>query len=182
MRVYFVGAHSVGKTTLARQVSKKYNLPLITEVARSILSKNETSLNSLRTDINLVNEYQDAVFRRQIEEESKFEDNFVSDRCFDFLAYAGQHTTILKEIIESDEMKKYIKSLMKKDSFIFFVRPSKVTMKNDGVREDVNWDGIITIDAMIKFVLEMFKIRYYQINFDNMQERLRLIEAVLSNG
>ena len=33
MRIYFVGSHATGKTTLCRFVSRRYGLPMITEVA-----------------------------------------------------------------------------------------------------------------------------------------------------
>ena len=32
-RIYFVGAHSTGKTTMARWVRDRYGLPMIAEVA-----------------------------------------------------------------------------------------------------------------------------------------------------
>lgn len=53
-------------------------------------------------------------------------------------------------------------------------------MRADGVRESLNWDGAVAIDAQIKFLYEMFGIRYFQINTDNMQERIRLIDSVIS--
>ena len=92
MRIYFIGAHASGKTTLARYTSNKTELPLLTEVARTILAEKELSIDTLRANINVVNEYQTDIFYRQIEEEKKHE-NFVSDRSFDCLAYAAQHST-----------------------------------------------------------------------------------------
>src|SRR4051812_49967942 len=65
MRIYFVGAHATGKTTITRYVSRKFGLPMITEVARAVLAELETSLDSLRTDIDLVAEYQRRGFERQ---------------------------------------------------------------------------------------------------------------------
>lgn len=179
MKVYFVGAHSTGKTTCARYVSEKHNLPMITEVARQILSEKELHLDSLRYDLNLVDDYQSQVFFRQIEKESEHI-NFVSDRSFDGLAYAAQHSRILPKLINSPELKAYLEILKEPGSFIFFVRPSKATLKADGVRETINWDGVIAIDSMIKLFLEMWELRYFQINIDNMQERVRLIDNVLS--
>ena len=35
-RIYFVGAHSTGKTTLARWVRDRFDLPMIAEVGASI--------------------------------------------------------------------------------------------------------------------------------------------------
>ena len=66
MRIYFVGSHATGKTTLCRFVSRRYGLPMITEVARAVLAEMEASLETLRTDMTLVGEYQKRVFARQI--------------------------------------------------------------------------------------------------------------------
>lgn len=179
MKVYFVGAHSTGKTTCARYVSEQYKVPMITEVARQILSEKELHLDSLRTNLDLVDDYQKSIFYRQIEEEKKAE-SYVSDRSFDCLAYAAQHSRILAELLSTEELKAYLKILNSPDAFIFFVRPSKATLRADGVRESLNWDGVVSIDAQIKFMLEMFRLRYFQINIDNMQERTRLIDSILS--
>ncbi len=178
MKVYFVGSHSTGKTTCARYVSERWRLPMITEVARAVLSEKELHLDSLRYDMNLVDDYQNSIFKRQLDEERKHP-IFVSDRSFDCLAYAAQHTRILPDLINSSELKGYLDKLRQPDSFIFFVRPSKATLKADGVRETINWDGIVSIDSMVKFMLEMWNLRYFQINMDNMQERVHLIDAVL---
>jgi nicotinamide riboside kinase len=179
MKVYFVGSHSTGKTTCARYISEKYQLPMITEVARMILSEKEQQIDSMRYDLDLVDEYQQQIFSRQLAEESKY-DTFVSDRSFDHLAYAAQHTRILSKLIHSTELHTYLETLHSPDSFIFFVRPSKATLKDDGVRESLTWDGVISIDSKIHLLLEMFSLRYFQINTDNMQERVRLMESVLS--
>jgi len=179
MKVYFVGSHSVGKTTLARHVSETYNLPMITEVARMVLSEKELHLDSLRHDIKLVNDYQTQIFYRQLKEEEK-EEKFVSDRSFDCLAYAAQHTYILPDLLYSPDLTTYLEKLREPDTFIFFVRPSKATLRSDGVREQISWDGIIAIDAYIKFMLQMWQLRHFQINMDNMQERVQMINAVLS--
>jgi hypothetical protein len=179
MKVYFVGSHSTGKTTCARYVSEKHGLPMITEVARMILSEKELHLDSLRTDLKVVDDYQMQIFKRQIEEEQKYKD-FVSDRSFDCLAYAAQHSRVLPAALKSEELVSYLENLRHRDSFIFFVRPSKATLKADGVRESLTWDGVVAIDAKIKFMLEMWELRYFQISMDNMQERARLVDSVLS--
>jgi cytidylate kinase len=178
MKVYIAGSHSCGKTTLAHYISKKYNLPMISEVARQVLSERELHIDSLRHNLDLVDSYQAEVFYRQLKEESKH-DSFVSDRTIDNLAYAAQHSRILPKLLVSEELQTYVSKLRENDSTIFFVRPSKVTLKMDGVRESLTWDGVIAIDAMVKFLLEMYRLPYYQINMDNMQERVRLIDTVL---
>lgn len=179
MRVYFVGSHSTGKTTCARYVSEKYKLPMITEVARAVLSEKELHLDTLRYDVKLVNDYQGAIFHRQLEEEAKHTE-YVSDRSFDCLAYSAQHSTIFSDLLKTPQLETYLDTLRSRESFIFFVRPSKATLKADGVRESINWDGVVAIDSMVKLMLEMWDLRYFQINVENMQERVRLIDSILS--
>src|SRR5262249_34393067 len=86
VRIYFVGSHATGKTTLCRYVSRRYGLPMISEVARAVLAEMETSFDALRTDMDLVAEYQERVFQRQVAIEKQHEGRFVSDRAFDNVA------------------------------------------------------------------------------------------------
>lgn len=179
MKVYFSGAHSSGKTTCARYVSEKYNLPLISEVARMVLSEKEMRVDVLRYDIDLVDKYQSQVFYRQLVEEAKYND-YVSDRSgIDALAYSCEHARILPQLLGSGELQAYLPILGAPDSIIFFVKPCRATLAQDGVREPINWDGIVAIDAQIKLFYEMYKIRYFQINTESMSERVRLIDSVL---
>ncbi len=178
MKVYICGAHSCGKSTLARYVSQKYDLPMINETARIILSEQELQIDTLRYDLDTVDKYQQQVFERQILEEQKYS-SFVSDRSIiDVLAYSGQHARILTQLVEL--AKPHLSILHEPDSFIFFVRPSRATLKADGVRESLTWDGVVAIDAQIKLFIQMFNLRYFQINTDSMQERTQFIDAVLS--
>src|ERR671936_71369 len=108
MRIYFVGSHATGKTTMTRYVSRRYGLPMITEVARAVLAELETSLDALRTDMDLVAEYQRRVFERQVAVEKMQGSGFVSDRAFDNLAYAAEHTLVLADLINTDEYKRYM--------------------------------------------------------------------------
>ena len=123
---------------------------MVTEVARMVLSEKELQLDSLRYDMKTVDDYQSQVFFRQLIEENKY-DKFVSDRsAIDSLAYSAQHTRVLPSLLNSLELKEYLPILKKPDSFIFFVKPSKVTLKADGVREVINWEAAVAIDAQIK--------------------------------
>jgi dephospho-CoA kinase len=179
MKIYFIGSQSVGKTTLARYVANKYKLTMLPEVARQILAEKELKLDLLRTNLDIVDDFQWEIFTRQIQQETKYS-KFVSDRSFDCIAYAAQHSTITSKIIKSDNFKKYINSLKESNVIIFFVRPCKETLCNDGVRENVTWDGVVAIDAMIKILCKMFDIKVFQINSANMQERTDYIDSVLS--
>lgn len=181
MKVYFTGSHSSGKSTLARYVSDKYELRLLPECARMVLSEMELQVDVLRSDIDLVNIYQTKVFYRQIEEEKSQQGDFVSDRsAIDCLAYCGQHSTILLTVMRDSGLEPYLEKLRDPNSILFFVRPSRATLKADGVRESLTWDGIVAIDAQIKLLLELFGLRYFQISAESMQERIRLVDSVLS--
>lgn len=181
MKVYFIGAHSTGKTTLSRYVARKYGIPLLPEVARLVLAERELSMDSLRMDLDVVDSFQKEIFVRQMATEKEVR-AFVSDRCFDNLAYAAQHSTILKDILEMDSLSDYVERMRSPSVFIFFVRPSRATMREDGVREQVDWEEVLRIDAMIKFMLEMWGLRYFLVATPGMQERARLVDAVLSGA
>lgn len=179
MRIYFIGSHSSGKSTLARYTSERYRLPLLTEVAQTILAEKELQVDTLRTDLNVVDAYQIDILQRQIQEEQK-QPSFVSDRSLDCVAYAAQHSRVLSSLLDSLSFKQYIETLRKNDVVLFFVRPCKETLRNDGVRESIDWDGIVAIDAMVKFLLRMYDLHYFEINTSSMMERAHMIDSVLA--
>ncbi len=180
MRIYFVGSHATGKTTLCRYVSRRFGLPMITEVARAVLAEMESSLDALRTDMELVAEYQDRVFGRQVAIEKMHAGAFVSDRAFDNLAYAAEHTTVVAELMGDQRFKDYIRWVS--EGTVFFLRPHRDLLKEDGVRAGVSWESVLRIDGMIKLLLEQHRIPYLPIESVSMQERVRAVEFVLGRG
>jgi predicted ATPase len=176
-RIYLVGAHSTGKTTLARWVRDTYGLPMISEVARGVLAEMEARLDSLRTDVELVNRYQREVFERQIEAEAQQAGAFVSDRAFCNLAYAAQHSTILADIARDMRLADYMESV--RGGVVFYLRPHRELLAQDGVRAGVEWEEVLRIDGMVKMLLEMFGVSYIPVESLPMQERIRLVENVL---
>ena len=181
MRIYFVGSHATGKTTMTRWVSRRYGLPMITEVARAVLAELEIDLDSLRTDMERVSDYQRRVFERQIAIERLQEKGFVSDRAFDNLAYAAEHALVLGEIMSGqsgEDVRKYMEWVG--EGLVFFVRPHRSLLKEDGVRAGVDWDSVVRIDGMVKLLLEQYRIRYMPIDTPSMQERVRAVEFVLA--
>lgn len=177
LRVYFVGCESSGKTTLARWVAHRYGLPLVTEVARSVLAEMEIKLDVLRADIDLTNDFQSRVFKRQILAERDQPGAFVSDRAFDNLAYAAQHSTVLSDVIKSAEAREYMRWVS--GGIVLFVRPQRELIRDDGVRAGLNWDAVLRIDGMIKLMLEQFEIPYLPLDTPSMQERVRTVEFVM---
>jgi len=178
LRIYLVGAHATGKTTLARWIRDHYGIPMISEVARSVLAEMEAQLDLLRSNIDLVNRYQREVFVRQIEAERAHAGGFVSDRAFCNLAYACHHATILGSIAGDPRLLEYMESV--RSGLVFFLRPHKELVVDDGVRAGLEWEEVVRIDGMVKLMLEMFSVPYIPVESLAMQERVRLVERVLA--
>jgi nicotinamide riboside kinase len=177
LRIYMVGAHATGKTTLARWVRDHYGVPMIAEVARGVLAEMEAKLDTLRTDIELVNRYQREVFQRQIDGEQKIQGPFVSDRAFCNLAYAAHHSTILGEVFRDRRLAEYMNWV--RQGVVFFLRPHRELVIADGVRAGLEWEEVLRIDGMVKLLLEVFDVPYIPVESLSMQERVRLVERVL---
>ena len=180
MRIYFVGSHATGKTTLCRYVSRRYQLPMITEVARAVLAEHETSLDHLRTDMDAVAEYQERVFARQVAIEKLHDGRFVSDRAFDNLAYAAEHTTVVADMMSDQRFRDYMSWVAQ--GTVFFLRPHPSLLREDGTRAGVSWDSVLRIDGMVKLLLELHRVSYLPIESVSMQERVRAVEFVLGRA
>lgn len=178
MRIYFVGSHATGKTTLCRHISRHYGLPMISEVARAVLAEMETGLDALRTDMDLVSDYQERVFARQVAVERMHDGRFVSDRAFDNLAYVAEHTTNAFAMLNDQRFRDYMRWVS--EGIVFFLRPHPSLLKEDGVRAGVSWDSVVRIDGMVKFMLEQYGLPYLPIESVSMQERVRAVEFVLA--
>lgn len=176
-RIYFVGAHATGKTTMARYVSERYHLPLISEVARAVLAEMEISLDQIRSNLDTVNRYQFEVFRRQIREERLAGSGFVSDRAFCNLAYAADHSTIMADLVRDPTLAAYMKWVG--EGLVFFVRPHPDLVQADGVRAGLRWEDVVRVDGMVKLLLEMYGIPYVTIATLPQQERARLVDELI---
>ncbi|MCB9878650.1 MAG: ATP-binding protein [Planctomycetes bacterium] len=176
-RIYLVGAHATGKTTLARWIRDRYQVPMIAEVARGVLAEMEEQLESLRTDIDLVDRYQREVFQRQIDAEHAVDGAFVSDRAFCNLAYAAHHSSILGRIFRDPQLPEYMRWV--RQGIVFFLRPHKELVRADGVRAGLEWEEVVRIDGMVKLLLEQFDVPYVPVASLSMQERVRLVQRVL---
>lgn len=176
MRIYLCGSHSTGKTELARRIAKVYNLPLVCEVARQVLAETEAPLATLHADLDRAAAYQREVFRRQVRAEEG-QTIFVSDRSFDNLSYAASHTTALFDIADPTILNPYLDKV--RTSLVFFCRPERELLAEDGVRVDVSWESAIRVDAMVQLMLEQWAIPYVPVRGTDRVERWRLVSAVV---
>lgn len=178
LRVYLLGAHSTGKTTLARRIADVFGLTIVTEVARTVLAESSTTLPALRIDLDRTKAYQMEVAKRQVIAENVAGPRFVSDRACDNLAYAALHTTALREILQELDVEKYMQRLRGPHAAVFFVRPHPSLVKVDGTRT-VDWDEILQLDGMIRWLLEAHDVNYVSLSTPSMVDRWRTVLAVL---
>ena len=178
MRIYFVGAHSTGKTTLARWAAGQYRLPLVSEVVRTVLAEREIPLERLKTQVDLHGEVQQEIFERQQRAEELMEGGYVSDRAVDNLVYAAEGTFIASRLFRSESFQRYVEHV--RGGIVFFTRPDRRLVADDGMRDDVCWESVLRIDGAVKTLLEILDLPYVPITPASMQERLRIVEAVVA--
>ena len=177
-RIYFMGAQSTGKTTLASWLSGELMLPLLPEVARGVARQMKKSIEEIRKSEELVNEFQERIFLTQCEQESFLQDiGFVSDRGLDNLAYAAEHTNALHDILRrnTEIFREAVHRLA--NSTVFFIRPEKAVLTDDGERPDADleWESVVRIDSMIKFTLQYFGIEYHEITWLDLDARKKFV-------
>lgn len=182
-RFYFVGSHGTGKTTISKAVQKMYGLPLIEELARKELEKNNLTLEGLRADMQAVKRYQTILWHAQIREEAVYETNnqsFLSDRSFDNLAYWIEYAFGISTIIQSKEFIDYIQKLKQPNTTVFFVRPEASFIRDDGIRSrlELGMEDVGRIDGIIRAMLEIWSINYIPVKGTNLKDRLLMVMPI----
>ena len=184
MRIYFVGSHATGKTTMTRWVSRRYGLPMITEVARAVPRRARDQLRHAAHRYGARRGYQRRVFERQIAIERMQDKGFVSGPRVPTtwpICRRARHGPRRhhgrRQRHRSAQLHGWVSN-----GLVFFVRPHRSLLKEDGVRAGVDWDSVVRIDGMVKLLLEQFRIRYLPIDTPSMQERIRTVEFVLAPG
>jgi len=185
LRIAFVGGQSTGKSTLARWAKNNYQLPMINEVARQVLGELETNFTTLHSDLNATTAYQQEVFKRQVQVSLAHAGGYVSDRAHDNLAYAADAADNYSSIVSDPSLGKYLDHL--EDVIIFFVRPHKSLLKDDGVRAPIKWRDVLRIDGIIKMILRSLVVpktgkplRYFEITSPILLDRVELVRNVVA--
>ncbi len=175
-KISITGAHSVGKTTLAKAIARHTGLPLIGEMARLVSARMEVPLDKLRIDLDAADLFQDAVFKEQVASEAAHDaSGFVADRCCDFLAYSAQTCRTTEKVSKSQDFIDYVTSL-KEDPrrIVFFVRPHESLLKPDGFRAaaDLSSQSVWQTDGQVMMLLRMHGIRYHEVSMVGMRDRV----------
>ncbi len=184
LRIAFIGAHGTGKTTLAKVVSEKLNLPLIAEGVREkmVYYKNEGyDKYDLDHYGGVFQLFQDELLIERLFEENE-KVHFISDRStIDNFAYYATNQ-ICKPLSEKTfKAYEYLcLSQSKKYSHLFLV-PVSFPAVADGVRE-TTYQSQIIIENFIRGFCEKNNIRYIEIdtNCNTVEERVKFVLDVVN--
>lgn len=182
MRMYLIGAHSTGKTTILEHILDRYEINAIKETAREIIPKYGGDLEEIRSNLDMTKKFQRDILQQQIEKEKRTNKPFIADRGLDILAYFAEHTKDLSNITKKDYVIEYIESYKEDDVITIFVRPHESLIKEDGIRENLSKKDLYRIDGSIKFMLEYFNIDYITLDSKHLNERIRLVEKILRHN
>lgn len=153
MKIAIIGSQSVGKSTLAGELSKRLNLPLITELARrwNIEKVAQTELIHIQKEL----------LKLQIQEENH-NGQFISDRStIDNLAYWLHNVS---PIVDKEENCFYIKTALdnvKNYSHIFLLTPEFYPV-DDGFR-NTNIIYQLQIAEVVHTILRLYNIPHYRL-------------------
>lgn len=152
-KIAIIGSQSVGKSTLARELSNRLDTPLITELARKWDIEKATQTELIDIQKNLLN--------LQIEEERKHE-QFVSDRStIDNMAYWLHNVS---PIVDREENEIYVNTALdnvKNYSSIFLLSPEFYPV-NDGFRS-TNLIYQLQIHEVIVTILNIFNVPHIKL-------------------
>lgn len=180
-RIYFTGAQSTGKTTLAGLVADRYGLPMVTGAARREQDREGKTLDEIRADPTAVDRFQLAIFEGQLSAEEAAQGGFVADRAFDSMCYAAQHSSVASVVYRDPRFHQYIDRLRHPNVRVFFVRPQRNMLINDHHRSanDLTWEAMCRFDAQLQLLLEMFGVPYVPVSCFLLKDRARVVYGVL---
>lgn len=152
MKIAVVGSHGVGKTTLAKGLSKVLKYPILPDIAREAFRKGFTINEKTPPENQLW------ILCKQMEYEKKLKDNFIADKTlFDNIVYSRKifsdkyFLTLIEDIV---------RKIAKYDIYLYI--PIEIPLKNDKVRSpDLNFQRMI--DEEYTLLLKDLKVKYYEI-------------------
>ena len=173
-RIAIVGSFSTGKTTLAEDLARRLELPLLPEVAREVVAL------GFKLDKDATPETETLIFLRQYNNELSTPE-FVGDRSLiDVMAYAGwvlDNQPRRKESALWDECLRLAERRLRTSYSHVFYLPIEFPIVLDGLRPD-DPDFQKDIDHRILSLLASHDIEYETVT-GSVEERLTKIEAAL---
>lgn len=176
-RIAIVGSFSTGKTTLAEELARYLDLPLLPETAREVVDL------GFKLDKDATPETEALIFLKQYNNELSTSD-FVGDRSLvDVMAYAGwvlDNQPRCKETALWDECVKLAERRLRGNYTHVFYLPIEFPIVLDGLRPD-DPDFQAEIDRRVIRILRSHDIDYLTLT-GSVQERMEQIEKVLAES
>ncbi|CAG8513939.1 18119_t:CDS:1 [Dentiscutata erythropus] len=183
-KVVFVGAHSVGKTTLARFIKNKMNGILVSEIARTLIKELNLNADILRNDPDKSLEFQASIIKAQCAKEEEIEHEFaILDRsALDALVYAQTFCgKRWNELLDMEETNKCLERYRQKNKYmIFLIEPQKECLRADGVRMmPTDYEDWISFSESFKNIMNEYNIEFNAINVLDINQRYSIIRNAL---
>jgi len=172
MKIALVGTEGTGKTTLAKAVSEKYNIPYVDECAR-IISK-ETGIKVREDNSDKLYEFQIKCLEMKLKEESKY-DEFIADRStIDNLVYYLRWVANDKDSeLNEKYCRKCIQNIRTYDKIVL-MEPKYLSLVKDEIRTGNIWYRE-SIHFMLIGVLEEYVEDYIRMPFVYLEDRVNYI-------
>lgn len=172
MKIALIGTHGTGKTTLAKEISKRLNIPYIPETAVEV-----NEMLGLPLYPNSTAETQFVIFINQLMKEYTYDEG-VFDRCLlDNIAYSSAQD-LNEDII--DAMANIARVMAKKFDFIFLVTRFTEKIEDNGYR-DTGLLGQMDIEHIILILLQSLDLKYYLIYERDLSTRIEKIIDIIEN-
>ncbi|RHZ52426.1 hypothetical protein Glove_461g58 [Diversispora epigaea] len=164
-KIVLVGAHSVGKTTLANLIASRMNAVLISETARTVMKKMKLSPELLRKYPQKSLDFQASIIQHQFEKEGQIKHELaILDRCsLDALVYAKTFCEKWEKLLEMPETCQCIEHYKKSDDYIIFlIEPQMTCLKDDGVRMmSKDYDDWKAFSERFKDIMNLYEIKFH---------------------
>lgn len=175
LRIAIVGSFSTGKTTLAEELARMLDLPLLPETAREVVEL------GFKLDKDATPETEALIFLKQLNNELSTSD-FVGDRSLiDVMAYAGwvlENQPRRKEIALWEECEQLAERRLRGGYTDVFYLPIEFPIVPDGLRP-LDPEFQAEIDRRVLLILKYHDIQFTEITgtveerLDQIQDRLR---------
>ncbi|CAG8536704.1 5563_t:CDS:1 [Gigaspora margarita] len=183
-KIVLVGAHSVGKTTLAKFIKSHINGILVTEIARTLIKELNLNADILRNDPDKSLEFQATIIKAQCVKEEEIEHELaILDRsALDAIIYAQAFCKKRwKELLDMEETNKCLERYRQKNKYlIFLIEPQKECLKADGVRMmPIDYEEWISFSTSFKNLMNEYNIEFNTINVLDLNQRYSIVMNAL---